>query len=305
MRVVDLEPNGLKFPPALPIITSEENLAVPQEVRNAIETLTPLPPTANRLIAALQREDGSLSSVADIIEFDEVIAARVLRLARSAAYAGRMPIEDSRTAVMRLGAATILQLALGTYLSALKVSAPLYDIDEQDLWSHAAASALAVRALQQEMPNRRLPPLAQTGALIHDIGKLVLVRSVKLRPADILAECERSGCTWIEAERHAIGCDHAEVGGLLARHWNLPEELAGAIERHHDSPILSPDAMVDTMVFANYVAKSVGTGLGAEGLNIRMDPKIFNRLGVRHDSFDRTCLQTWTWLKDLRRSIAA
>lgn len=280
-------------------------MAVPLEVRNAIESLTPLPPTANRLIATLQREDGSLAAVADIIEFDEVIAARVLRLARSAAYAGRMPIEDSRDAVMRLGAATILELALGTYLSALKVSAPLYDIDEQDLWSHAAASALAVRALQQELPRRRLPALAQTGALIHDIGKLVLVRSVKLRPADILLECERHNCTWIEAERRAIGCDHAEVGGLLARHWNLPPELASAIERHHDHPIASPDTLVDTMVFANYVAKSVGTGLGAEGLNIRMDPAVSDRLGVHYDSFDRICLQTWSWLNDLRKSMAA
>ena len=33
-------------------------------------------------------------------KYDEVIAARVLRLARSAAYAGRMPIGDVRDAVI-------------------------------------------------------------------------------------------------------------------------------------------------------------------------------------------------------------
>lgn len=261
--------------------------------------------TANRLIAALHKDDSSLSAVADIIEYDEVIAARVLRLARSAAYAGRMPIGDVRDAVMRLGSATILELALGTYLKALKVSAPLYDIDEDDLWAHAAASALAVRALQTECPRLRLPAMAQPAALIHDIGKLVIVRTVHLRPRDILAECQRNEQTWVEAEQHLIGFNHAEVGGMLARHWNLPEELAGAIEQHHDHPIVTPTPLIDAVVFANYVAKSIGTGLGAEGLNMRMDPEVSSRLGVHHDSFDRICLQTWAWLKDLRKSMAA
>jgi HD-like signal output (HDOD) protein len=280
-------------------------LPVPTHVQRGIERLTPLPITTNRLIAILQKEESSLAAVADLIEFDEVIAARVLRLARSAAYAGRMPIGSVREAVMRLGATTILELALGTYLKALKASAPLYDIDEDDLWAHAAASALAVRALAAECPTLRLPAMAQPAALIHDIGKLVIVRTVQLRPRDILEACRARQQTWIESERELIGFDHAEVGGLLARHWNLPTELADAIEQHHDLPIAHPTPLIDAVVFANYVAKSIGTGLGAEGLNIRMDAAVSARFGVSHASFDRICLQTWTWLTDLRQSVAA
>ena len=283
----------------------EAPLAIPLKVRNGLETLAPLPITANRLIAELRREDASLSAVAEVIEYDEVIAARVLRLAGSAAYAGRMPVGSIRDAVMRLGAATILELTLGAYMKALKVSAPLYDLDEDDLWAHAAASGLAVRALHQECPRLPLPALSQSAALIHDIGKLVLVRTVQLRPKDVLAECERGGVTWVEAERRLIGCDHAEVGGLLARHWKLPEDLAVAIASHHDAAIQAPSPLTDAVVFANYVAKSIGTGLGAEGLNIAMDPAVSARLGVNHQQFDRVCLQTWEWLKDLRKTVAA
>ena len=43
-----------------------------------------------------------------------------------------------------LGAATILELTLGAYMKALKVSAPLYDLDEDDLW---AAVPLACQAI--------------------------------------------------------------------------------------------------------------------------------------------------------------
>ena len=280
-------------------------MPVPLKVRQGLGTLKPLPATANRLIAALQKEDTSLSSVSEFIEYDQVIAGRVLRLARSAAYSGSMAINDVHTATMRLGTATILELVLGDYLRTLKMKAPLYDLDEDDLWAHGAASGLAVRALKQECPNTPTPEIAQSAALMHDIGKLVLVRTVQLRPTDVNAICEREKITWVEAERRLIGCDHAEVGGLLARKWDLPEELCRAIERHHDQPIADPDPVVDAVVFANYIAKSIGTGLGAEGLNIGMDPTVSQRLGVDRDSFDRICLQTFNWLKDLRRAVAA
>ncbi|MEI6243954.1 MAG: HDOD domain-containing protein [Acidobacteriota bacterium] len=280
-------------------------MPVPLKVRQGLGTLKPLPATANRLIAALQKEDTSLSSVSEFIEYDQVIAGRVLRLARSAAYSGSMAINDVHTATMRLGTATILELVLGDYLRTLKMKAPLYDLDEDDLWAHGAASGLAVRALKQECPNTPTPEIAQSAALMHDIGKLVLVRTVQLRPTDVNAICEREKVTWVEAERRLIGCDHAEVGGLLARKWDLPEDLCRAIERHHDQPIADPDPVVDAVVFANYIAKSIGTGLGAEGLNIGMDPTVSQRLGVDRDSFDRICLQTFNWLKDLRRAVAA
>lgn len=280
-------------------------MPVPLKIRQGLGTLKPLPATANRLIAALQREDTALASVSEFIEHDQVIAARVLRLARSAAYSGRMPIGDVHSATMRLGTATILELVLGDYLRTLRIAAPLYDLDEDDLWAHGAASGLAVRALKQECPASRIPEIAQSAALMHDIGKLVLVRTVQVRPSDILSICERDHITWVEAERQLIGCDHAEVGGLLAEMWNLPEALSHAIAHHHDHPIVTPDPVVDAVVFANYVAKSIGTGLGAEGLNISMDPTVSRRLGVDRDSFDRICLQTFNWLHDLRSTVAA
>ncbi len=34
-------------------------------------------------------------------------------------------------------------------------------------------------------------------------------------------------------ERRELGVDHALVGGVLARRWNLPKSVASAIERHH------------------------------------------------------------------------
>ena len=47
-------------------------------------------------------------------------------------------------------------------------------------------------------------------------------------------------------ERDQLGIDHALVGGVLARRWNLPQRIAVAIERHHADDADGLAAMVAT-----------------------------------------------------------
>jgi len=51
-------------------------------------------------------------------------------------------------------------------------------------------------------------------------------------------------------------------------------------------------------------AKHVGTGLGAEGFNLSVDEGPVRRLGLDFTRFARICLQTDTWLRELRTQIA-
>ena len=37
-----------------------------------------------------------------------------------------------------------------------------------------------------------------------------------------------------QAERQIMGCDHAQVGGELARQWHLPPLLQDCVTYHHD-----------------------------------------------------------------------
>jgi HD-like signal output (HDOD) protein len=63
----------------------------------------------------------------------------------------------------------------------------------------------------------------------------------------------------VTAERRVLGIDHAELGGRIARAWNLSEVLAAAIHHHHLSdpmPTVPPEtAMV-------YLADSICTMSG-------------------------------------------
>ena len=94
----------------------------------------------------------------------------------------------------------------------------------------------------------------------------------------ILALRDERGIAFVEAERELFGCDHAEVGGAVARHWGFPDDITDAIEHHHQVPVEKPNPTVDAVIIANLAAKAVGTGLGAEGMDLRLDEQVNRRL---------------------------
>jgi putative nucleotidyltransferase with HDIG domain len=276
-------------------------MAIPAALLEGIDHLEPLPVTLQKLVAILSDEDINMQEVADIVEYDAAVAANILKVANSAVYAGRFRIERVRDAVVRLGTTTLLDIAMGGYLRSLKVSAPLYDLTENDFWLHTAAASLAVKALVKEVGNRCIPHLAGIAALVHDIGKLIMVRYLTANVADIHAQVKQTGCSFVEAERALFGCDHAEVGGAMAHKWNFPAQIVQAIEQHHAESPQGDNLTVDAVMVANLTAKSVGAGLGAEGMNLQIDSRaICERVGLTVKGFQRVCAQTAIWLLDFK-----
>src|SRR5690606_6197322 len=49
------------------------------------------------------------------------------------------------------------------------------------------------------------------------------------------------GISLEDAQRTILGFTDAELGGALALHWNFPEPLARAVERHHLDANALPD----------------------------------------------------------------
>ena len=284
-------------------MTGEQPL--PSVLVQGIQQLEPMPVTAQRLLALMNGEDVSLAKIAELVEFDQAIAAAVLRMARSWKYAGARPPETVRDAVLRLGTVPLLNAVLGDYLTRIKTAAPLYDLSEDDLWAHAAAAQLAVRAIMQECPAVQLPPVASTAALLHDIGKLVMSRCLNASVETIVSHAKQKNITFVEAEQQLFGINHAAVGAAIAVEWHFPEEVTDAIARHHDRQLGQSTRVLDAVVIANLVAKNIGVGLGAEGFNLTVDSGSVRRFGLDFTKFARICLQTDMWLRDLRDTLKA
>jgi len=275
-------------------------MPIPADFLNKIQRLDPLPITIQKMIPALHDEDVSLAEIARIIEFDQAIASNILKISNSALYAGWFQVTNLRDAVMRLGTNVILEVVLGQYLKKITVAAPMYDLTEDDLWLHGAVTSMAINLLLRECPRAKIPPTAPIAGLVHDIGKLIMVRYLQVEVYSILQLCNEKAITFVEAEQELFGFDHAEVGATVARKWSFPPEVTAAIENHHKNPVPDTHPIIDAVVIANLVAKTVGIGLGAEGMNFTIDNTCRQRLGLSFQAFCRICASTAVSLNDLK-----
>jgi putative nucleotidyltransferase with HDIG domain len=276
---------------------------IPDHILNGIQQLDPLPVTARKLASMLRDEDTSVQEIANVVQYDAAVAANVLRVANSVAYGGRYPVERIRDAVVRLGTENLLTIVLGEYLRVFKIAAPLYDLTEDELYLHSAASALMIKAMTPEL-RHKIPPSASLGALLHDIGKLIMVRYMKADVSVLRAICTEKKIAFVQAERELLGCDHAEVGALMARQWGFPEDVIRTIELHHKVVPGGSGPLLDAVMLANYAAKSIGVGLGAEGFNLPMDfAGSRERLGMSIEGFERACAQAAIWVAEQRKEI--
>jgi putative nucleotidyltransferase with HDIG domain len=231
--------------------------------------LDPLPATVARLAALVVREDWSVAEAAHLVEFDPALTGRLLKMANSAATAGLAPVATVRDAILRVGIGPVLAFATASGLKKqLRRALPEYGLSEGQLWRHAVASALAAELLAG--PSRvTLPPEVFTAALLHDVGKIVLAR-------------------FVDAEIEVLGANHAQLGGLIARHWTLPERLAVGITHHH-TPALGEDVVCDGVYLANLAAKRIGEGVSFSEAELVPDPAALDRLGLTPQMWDGVC----------------
>lgn len=148
----------------------------------------------------------------------------------------------------------------------------------------------------------KLPAVASTAALLHDIGKLVMSRCLNAGVQTITTHAREAGITFVEAERRLFGVNHAAVGAAMAVQWKFPDLVTDAIARHHDDELGESTPVLDAVVIANMVAKHIGVGLGAEGFNLTVDGACVRRFGLDFNRFARICLLTDTWLRELRQT---
>jgi putative nucleotidyltransferase with HDIG domain len=117
---------------------------------------------------------------------------------------------------------------------------------------HAMATQRAADRLARELGYEARDRLMVT-ALLHDIGKLVLVHAYPGYPREVHADA-RTPEERIQSERRELGVDHALVGGVLARRWGLPRSIASVIERHHAGDCEGEAALVRLAdMLAHYV----------------------------------------------------
>jgi putative nucleotidyltransferase with HDIG domain len=197
----------------------------------ARKSLPTIPPVLTGIIALIDDDRAGAKKLVELIERDQALTARLLRLANSAFFGQARKVSTIPRAVLLLGFSTVRNLALGVKVwDTLGTGVSRKELEA--LWMHAVQVASAARSIarQQRQVN---PDEAFTTGLLHDVGQLVLALRFKEMYWDT-ARRATSTEHLVGLEQLTLGVDHAEVGSWLLEAWNLPALMVEAVRRHHD-----------------------------------------------------------------------
>ena len=192
--------------------------------------------SAHRILAALCDTSLNARQIADIIQRDPGLAARVLKIANSAYYGSPRQIATLDRALLLLGLDAVRTVAAAACLDRgtprRNHKAP---IDSRALTLHCVASACAAESLATKS-GRTAPAEAFMAALLHDFGIPVQERLDPpglVRLIEALAADAEAAPTELEASLVQVG--HAHCAQVIFGDWRLPETIVAAV-CHHDAP---------------------------------------------------------------------
>ena len=199
-----------------------------------VENLPTLPAVVRQLQTLMANPHSSMAQVAAVITRDQAIAARVVRLINSAFYGMGGKVTSIQHAIVLLGLNTVKNLVTGVSVVKMfegRQNAPLFD--REKFWLHTFACALGARAIANDLKAAEPEDFFLAG-LLHDIGILVLDQFFHDEFNEIIRTAIDERIEYVDAERKVIGISHQEVGGFVARKWDMPEILINAIHFHHN-----------------------------------------------------------------------
>ena len=232
----------------------------------AANRLPPLPASLTQLAAIVATDDFALRDLIDVVSYDPVLTARLLRAANSASSAAASEVATVRDAVVRLGAGPVLAIAMGGTVGSRVRRSSADAATVASLWSHSVATAVACEVVKG-FAAVEVPVAAMTAALLHDIGKLVLAETLTPHILQLLEEVAAAeNLDTKDAEMAVLLVDHGELGAVASRAWQLPEDITDAIEHHHTPEELTRP-VVAAVALADVIAHDlIGTPLSDEAL---------------------------------------
>jgi len=254
-----------------------------------IDRYLELPSIPLMLIRILQEmSDDATSSrkFEDLILHDPALSARILRLANSAYYSFRSEVKTISHAIVLLGIDLVRSLALGMSLfDHFAKDVRFYADLINKLWIHSFGVGLLAKEIWKRRDNRKESEFAFLCGLLHDLGMVVFFTEDPIHYS-LLFGIEKSekdsAISALEVDHY--GVDHAYIGGMLAKEWDFPSELAVVMGKHHDVPNSCP-SLVYAVSISDMLAKQTNLGFDGDNKIIADIPKLRAHIGMREEEY--------------------
>ena len=208
----------------------------------------------------LMASGADLDQLAELLQQDMTIAAKVMRVANSALFRGFDTARNTAQAIGRLGMSAVDQIV--TTMANQRMFASESDRYRpllQSLWRHSLASALAAQAVVGAT-GRRLAIDPFVAGLMHDMGAMALIQ--------IIAQMENrshfSKAVTPEAVAETVVANHARFGAKLLSKWHFAPDYVQTTLSHEK---ITDGTQVCEALAVVHLSNLIAKSIGCPGLN--------------------------------------
>lgn len=219
------------------------------------QTLPSLPGVAERILGISEDPKANMSHVAEVVSADAALTVKILRVANSAMYGQRNPVDSLRQALTLLGLQASLTLALSFSLISSIEADRKAGLNFSHFWRRSIASASVCRQLAIHLRVQR-PESYFLAGLLQDIGMLALARVEPTLYANTW-DLQRDHASICRHEQEKIGVDHAKVGAWLLQTWKFPASMQTLLATSHNGDPQHADKEVEQLQRSVAVASAV------------------------------------------------
>lgn len=222
-----------------------------------------LPFVARKALDILNNSNCSIDDLNEVIEKDQTIAARILKISNSALYGMRQEVNSLHRAMMILGIKTMRSLILTATTKSLYKK---FGITEQMIWDHSVGAGIASKMVAQGLGSE-VEEIAFVGGLMHDLGKVIMNNETPELFSEAMMNIYNENIDSITAENDVYGFDHTEIGAGVVKKWKFSSVLIDIIGKHHLHNCTLEDLdddfqakSVASVNLADYICKVLGIG---------------------------------------------
>jgi len=219
-----------------------------------------LPEVYYRVDALLDDQNTTNDQLAELIEFDVGLTARLLRVVNSAYFGRPARIDRISTAVGMMGRLALRDLLLATVTIEAFSGLSTRLIDMSTFWFHSVYAGVIARQLAARCQVLHPERLFVAG-MLHDLGSMAIYQVCPTEAQQVLTTAPHTDGGVYERERDILGFTHADVGAALFTAWNLPASLIATTAYHHE-PYQADDYALETSLvhIANSFTNSIEAG---------------------------------------------
>jgi HD-like signal output (HDOD) protein len=250
------------------------------------ENLPVLPQAVSTVLRLADNPNVSPRQLAQCIERDPAITAKVLRAANSAYY-GFNNVTSVGRAISCLGLNSIRSLVISVALqNMLGGRSQSQTFNKLEYWRHSLASGIASRILATlKMPGKS--DELYCAGMMHDVGLIALERFMPRDFDDCVRQANVTKMSLHHCQLEILGFDHSMVGSILADKWGLPKLIKHGIIFHHDPEADGEYFETTAIVSASDVlANRIGCDMGIPGAPREFLPIVDDYLGLAPEQLE-------------------